>query len=94
MLDKGTYAPSKMEGTLSTKRDQIKEAVKKFSWQAIYAKSDTEFEGLVQMMIRQCKGYGYDECVAWCEAHGKSVVRLKRTPNICSSDIKKELSRS
>ena len=68
MLDKGTYAPSKMEGTLSTKRDQIKEAVKKFSWQAIYAKSDTEFEGLVQMMIRQCKGYGYDECVAWCEA--------------------------
>ncbi|MBQ9251670.1 MAG: extracellular solute-binding protein [Clostridia bacterium] len=68
MLDKGTYAPSKMEGTLSTKRDQIKEAVKKFSWQAIYAKSDSEFEGLVQMMIRQCKSYGYDECIAWCEA--------------------------
>ena len=68
MLDKGTYAPSKMEGTLSTKRDQIKEAVKKFSWQAIYATSDSAFDGLVQMMIRQCKSYGYDECVTWCEA--------------------------
>jgi len=40
------------------------------------------------------RGGRFDECVAWCEAHGKSVVRLKRTPNICSSDIKKELSRS
>lgn len=68
MLDKGSYAPSKMEGTLSTKRDQIKEAIKKFSWQAIYAQSDSAFDGIVQMMIRQCQGYGYDDCIAWCEA--------------------------
>ena len=67
MLDKGAYAPSKMQAQLSTKRDQIKEAVKKFSWQAIYAKSDAAFNGIVQMMIRQCQGYGYDQCVAWCE---------------------------
>ncbi len=29
----------------------------------------------------------------WCREHGKEVVRLKRTPGICSSDIKKELSK-
>ena len=40
------------------------------------------------------RGGRFDECVKWCEEHGKEVVRLKRTPNICSSDIKKELSRS
>ena len=40
------------------------------------------------------RGGRFDECVKWCEEHGKSVVRLKRTPGICSSDIKKELSRS
>ena len=26
----------------------------------------------------------------WCDSHNKQVVRLKRTPNICSSDIKSE----
>ena len=26
----------------------------------------------------------------WCEEVGKKVVRLKRTPGICSSDIKKQ----
>lgn len=28
----------------------------------------------------------------WCKNHGKEVVRLKRTPGICSSDIKKGFS--
>lgn len=27
----------------------------------------------------------------WCKAHNKSIVRLKRTPGIASSKIKKEL---
>ena len=28
----------------------------------------------------------------WCEEHGKSVVRMKRTPGICSSDIKESIA--
>lgn len=28
----------------------------------------------------------------WCERHGKKVVRMKRTPGVCSSDIKKQLN--
>lgn len=28
----------------------------------------------------------------WCNEHGKRVVRLKRTPGICSSQIKNEIS--
>ncbi len=39
------------------------------------------------------KGARFDEAVKWCEEHGKKVVRLKRTPGIASSEIKKELSR-
>lgn len=30
----------------------------------------------------------------WCRENGKKVVRLKRTPGICSSAIKKELSKN
>ncbi len=34
---------------------------------------------------------GFQRAVAWCEANGKKVVRLPRTPKICSSDIKQQL---
>lgn len=31
------------------------------------------------------------KCEQWCYANGKEVVRMKRTPGICSSDIKKNI---
>lgn len=37
------------------------------------------------------KGGRFDEVEVWCNQHGKKVVRLKRTPGICSSDIKKSV---
>ena len=35
-------------------------------------------------------GGRFDEVEQWCNLHGKKVVRLKRTPGICSSDIKEQ----
>ena len=40
------------------------------------------------------KGTRFDEIVNWCNENGKRVVRLKRTPGICSSEIKNALSKS
>ena len=37
------------------------------------------------------KGERFDVITNWCKEHGKSIVRLKRTPGIASSDIKKSL---
>ena len=37
-------------------------------------------------------GERFDRVVEWCNQHQKSVVRLKRTPGISSSDIKKDVS--
>lgn len=34
---------------------------------------------------------GFQRAIAYCKEHGKKVVVLERTPNICSSDIKKSL---
>lgn len=34
---------------------------------------------------------GFQRAAAWCEENGKTVIRLPRTPGICSSDIKKQL---
>ena len=39
-------------------------------------------------------GGRFNEVEEWCKKNGKKVVRLKRTPGICSSEIKKELSKN
>ena len=36
---------------------------------------------------------GFQKAVAWCEKNGKDVIRMSRTPGICSSEIKKELKK-
>ena len=36
--------------------------------------------------------YGFQRAIKWCNEHGKRVVRMKRTPGICSSGIKRRLS--
>ncbi len=38
-------------------------------------------------------GGRFDIAANWCKEHGKNVVRLKRTPGICSSEIKKTINR-
>ena len=35
---------------------------------------------------------GFQRACQWCRDHGKTVVELPRTPNICSSAIKKEIT--
>lgn len=39
------------------------------------------------------RGGRFDIAEKWCNDHGKKVVRLKRTPGICSSNIKEELKK-
>ena len=39
------------------------------------------------------RGKRFDEVVNWCNEHKKNVVRLKRTPGICSSGLKSTLSK-
>jgi len=39
-------------------------------------------------------GERFEKITKWCEEHSKKVVRLKRTPGICSSDIKKKLTKT
>lgn len=34
---------------------------------------------------------GFQKAVEWCEKNGKMVVKLERTPGICSSSIKNKI---
>ena len=37
------------------------------------------------------RGSRFEEVEKWCNEHGKKVIRMKRTPGICSSMIKESL---
>ncbi len=62
---KSTYTGTPKEADLQAKWDQVKQCVKDGSWNAIYAKSDEEFDQIVKKMTEDAKAYGYDECVAY-----------------------------
>ena len=34
---------------------------------------------------------GFQRAIQWCKENGKEVIRLQRTPGICSSNIKRQL---
>jgi glycerol-3-phosphate cytidylyltransferase len=61
----------------------------------VYDTVDTSFLGKIDFDIlalgEDHVGERFDVLTDWCEEHGKSVVRLKRTKGICSSQIKKKL---
>lgn len=37
---------------------------------------------------------GFQRAIDWCNQNGKEVVRMKRTPGICSSEIKNSVGKS
>ena len=61
------YSESEKSSDLTLKWNNCAKTVKDYSWRAIYAKSDPEFNFHVNEMKRLCDQYGYADCVAWSE---------------------------
>ncbi len=61
------YAESAKSDELATTWEQVKTCIQNGSWQAIYAKDDSEFESVVAKMRADADSYGYQECIEWCE---------------------------
>ena len=57
-----------LDNALDTTWEQVKQCIVSGSWNAIYAKSDSEFDSIVAKMTSDAKSYGYDDCVKWCQA--------------------------
>lgn len=60
------YSEPTRDAELELKWNQVQTAMKNGSWNAIYAKSDAEFESVVAKLVSDCEAYGYADCVAWC----------------------------
>jgi multiple sugar transport system substrate-binding protein/putative aldouronate transport system substrate-binding protein len=61
------YSARRMSRELTTIWNQVKNAIVDGSWDAIYARSDEEFDAIVAQMIANAKAYGYDTCIEWIE---------------------------
>ncbi len=53
-----TYSPTPKSDELTVVWNQVKECVKNYSWKAIYASSDEDFEKTIQEMITTAGSYG------------------------------------
>jgi len=62
-----TYSEGSHSDELQVTWDQVATCIKNYSWQAIYAESDEEYESIVAEMISQANAYGYEECVEFQE---------------------------
>ena len=58
--------------TFASKSDEFKttwsavtDIIVTYSWRAIYASSDAEFNYIVSQMVSQANAYGYEECLEW-----------------------------
>lgn len=77
-----SYSEPKRPKELELIWTQVKQAVtKKYSWQAIYAKSDGEFDYLIQQMIKTCKEYGYDQILEWSREQAATRYQLQLEEN-------------
>ncbi len=77
MIPAVNFAESARSSELDLKWQQVIKAIKEGSWNAIYAKTDEEFQQIVDNMRTSCNGYGYDECVDWCKEQAAARFALQ-----------------
>ena len=61
------YSESEKSSDLTLKWNNCAKTVKDYSWRAIYAKSEGEFNYHLSEMKKLCNSYGIADCLEWCE---------------------------
>lgn len=91
------YKPDARVMYTTEERVEILEALRIVDKVVVYEKVCPEFLEKVDFDIlalgEDHKGGRFDDAEQWCIAHEKEIVRLKRTPGICSSEIKSDISK-
>ena len=65
------YVAEKKSKELKTKWSAVTTAITEGSWNAIYAKTDAEYDKIVADMIKKANGYGYDECLEYSKTEAQ-----------------------
>lgn len=72
------YSESAKDASLKVTWSQVAETICNYSWRAIMAKNDGEYNYLVSEMKRVCNTYGYDTCVEWCKQEAAAKWALSQ----------------
>lgn len=59
---------------LQLKVEQVSTCINKYSWQAIYASSDAEFDSIIETMKTECNSYGYGEILEWYQGQAEILA--------------------
>ena len=76
-----SYAPPADSSEIETLRNQVKEIVKQFSWQMVFAESEAKFEALRDELIETANGLGYEKVleVDMANAEAQNDARIAVT---------------
>ena len=72
------YSESEKSSDLTLKWNNCKKVVTDYSWRAVYAKADAEFNFHVSEMKKLCEQYGYADCVEWCKQEAAQMWELSQ----------------
>lgn len=75
------YSESAKSDEFKVVWEQVTKCIVNYSWQAIYAETDAEYDAIVAEMIQKADEYGYQECVDWslneCKLWNEAVAAVK-----------------
>ncbi len=74
------YSATTKSDELKTTWSQVTNAIVKGSWNAIYSKTDAEYDKVVAKMLKDTKSYGYDDCLKWSQ--GEAAIKWKLTQQL------------
>lgn len=60
-----SYSESAKSDELKVKWEQVIKCLTDYSWKAIYAETNEEYDAIVAEMITNAKAYGFDDCEKW-----------------------------
>ncbi len=72
-----SYSDSQKSTELKLVWEQVITCIKNYSWKAIYAETDEEYDQIVNQMITEAKAYGYDQCVEFTQADAERRKALE-----------------
>ena len=70
-----TYSATPKSDELTVTWNQVTDCIKTYSWKAMFASSDDEFNSIISEMIEKAKSYGLDDC----NAYEESETALRKT---------------
>ena len=75
------YSESAKDAELSVIWSQVAKTIVNYSWRAIYAKNDGEFNYHISEMRKMCNQYGFDKCLEWCNQEAAIKWQLTQDLN-------------